>query len=172
MKKIQISIAINLLIIFGSPAAAENREGLSNDIMRVASEEIGVTELAGDENNQRIQQYFESQSYFGMPDSVSWCSAFVGFVAIQTLADTSGADLSARSWLRVGIEVIEPRPGDVVVLWRNDPIGWQGHVGFYVGETYDKVLILGGNQGNQVNVTAFAKNRVLGYRRLELPNDD
>ncbi|MEM1307595.1 MAG: glycosyl hydrolase 108 family protein, partial [Pseudomonadota bacterium] len=39
-----------------------------------------------------------------------------------------------------------------------------GHVGFLVGATADALFLLGGNQSDQVNVTRFARSRLLGLR--------
>lgn len=61
-----------------------------------------------------------------------------------------------------------PEPGDVVIFWREDPQSWKGHVGFFFGYSQDghRVYCLGGNQGNQVSVSAYPTNTVLGFRRL------
>jgi hypothetical protein len=40
----------------------------------------------------------------------------------------------------------------------------QGHVAFWIGAKGDRVLLLGGNQGNAVSVAAYPVFRVLGYR--------
>jgi hypothetical protein len=39
-------------------------------------------------------------------------------------------------------------------------------VGFYAGTEGKHVLILGGNQGDTVNVTRFLAKNILGIRRL------
>jgi hypothetical protein len=40
-----------------------------------------------------------------------------------------------------------------------------GHVGFLVGtDERGRLMVLGGNQGNSVNVAPFDRSRVLGYR--------
>jgi surface antigen len=53
----------------------------------------------------------------------------------------------------------------LVVFWRGSRDGWQGHVGFISGVNSDGSLqVLGGNQGNSVNITRFDRSRVLAYR--------
>lgn len=55
----------------------------------------------------------------------------------------------------------KPAHGCVVVFARQGG----GHVGLLVGEdTAGNLLILGGNQGNAVNIRAFPRDRVLAYR--------
>jgi uncharacterized protein (TIGR02594 family) len=74
---------------------------------------------------------------------------------------------NARSWLEWGI-VVPPeqaREGDVVIMWRDFKDSWQGHVGFWAGAVGNHVLVLGGNQRNQVNVKSFPSDRILGVRR-------
>jgi hypothetical protein len=83
---------------------------------------------------------------------------------------------AARSWLDVGDPVIlaSAQPGsDVVILSRGagkqpgpEVVNAPGHVGFYAGRDGDNVLLLGGNQGNQVSIASFPASRVLGVRRL------
>ena len=58
----------------------------------------------------------------------------------------------------------KPRPGCIVVFWRESLDSWKGHVGFYVGDDVDRVLILGGNQNNSVNISSYSKDKILGYR--------
>lgn len=93
---------------------------------------------------------------------VAWCAAFAG-ACLERAGVRSTRSLSARSYLDWGEAPSPPAPGAIVVLSR-PPDPAQGHVGFFVGETAQSVLLLGGNQGNGVSIAAFAKSRVLGYR--------
>jgi len=74
--------------------------------------------------------------------------------------------LAAASWLQVGqaLELFVARVGfDVVVLEREGG----HHVGFFAGrDDKGKVLVLGGNQADAVNVAAFDEAKVIGVRRL------
>ncbi len=55
------------------------------------------------------------------------------------------------------------------MLWRESRDSWKGHVGFYAGHDQSKVWLLGGNQGDAVNVRDFPRKRILGVRRLWEP---
>jgi uncharacterized protein (TIGR02594 family) len=75
---------------------------------------------------------------------------------------------NARSWLRWGEPLLQPKLGCVVVFSR-PPNEASGHVAFFCGVVEKKsgandFLVLGGNQGNQVCVTSYAKARLLGFR--------
>jgi uncharacterized protein (TIGR02594 family) len=69
----------------------------------------------------------------------------------------------ARSWLGWDQELTAPRRGCIVVLSRGSN-AQQGHVGFYHEDAGDRILVLGGNQGNRVNISSFLKAGVLSYR--------
>jgi uncharacterized protein (TIGR02594 family) len=126
----------------------------------------GVTEVRGHKhNNKIILEYFDAVGHgYIKNDEVPWCAAFVGACLEEANYKGTGA-LNARSYLKWGKKVTKPRYGDVVVFWRGKKNGWQGHVAFFVKETKSYVYVLGGNQNNEVNITRYAKSRLLGYRR-------
>lgn len=98
------------------------------------------------------------------PRVTPWCAAFVNGVLGASGVEGTGK-LNARSFLNFGSATDRPKPGDIVVLSRGDPNGWQGHVGFFQG--YDRngrVRVLAGNQSNGVNEQSFDASKVLGYR--------
>ena len=67
----------------------------------------------------------------------------------------------AKDWLNWGIPIADAAPGCVVVYDRTGG----GHVGFALArDTSDRILTLGGNQGNRVSIAPFPRWRVLGYR--------
>lgn len=82
--------------------------------------------------------------------------------------------LDARSWMKIGKPVNDPLPGHVVVFTRGSSNSWQGHVGLYAGYNSYKTIVytLGGNQGNQINISPYPVNgetyRLLGFRELNL----
>lgn len=99
--------------------------------------------------------------------STAWCGAFMGMAIGQTLPDEPipSNPLGARQWLKFGREMREPVPGAVTVFWRGSPNDWRGHVGIVVGrDQRNNLMILGGNQGDTVNIRPFARNRLLGFR--------
>ena len=136
-------------------------------LINTALKEYGTWEWSGDAHNPRVLQYFHDIGHeWVKDDETAWCSAFMNWVALQAGYEFSGK-LNARSWLKVGKEVTEPKLGDVVILWRSSPDSWKGHVGLFVNKIGGDIYILGGNQNNQVNISAYNANRLLGYRRLE-----
>ena len=160
-------------------------------VHEVASRFIGVRELPGAEDDPFVMAMLRLDQSWPDHDEVPWCSAFVNWVA-WLLRLPRSKSLRARSWLEVGEAVdwrgrlvhdqwagdrVVVRPGrtgvevgDVVVLSR-PPNPEHGHVGFFAGwETLDspedRVVLLGGNQGNRVGLHSYAADRVIGVRRL------
>lgn len=130
----------------------------------LASRMIGLSETNG---KSTVESFIQVATGGNIDiNNTAWCAAFLNSIFEATGTEGTGK-LNARSYLNWGTSTSTPENGDVVVLWRNNPNSWQGHVGLYVGpgskEGYIKVL--GGNQGNAVSIKEFPANRVLGYRK-------
>lgn len=137
-----------------------------NEAFKLALEHYGLTEIPGIENNQTILNFFKDMEQdWVKDDATAWCSAFVNAMAIRCGYERSNK-LNARSWCVVGEEVFMPELGDIVVLWRESPESWKGHVGFYVSHDEKYVWVLGGNQDNMVCIKPYPRERVLRYKKL------
>jgi len=132
---------------------------------------IGMKEIPGLKHNPTIVEMFEDVGHSWVTDDeTAWCAAFVGSV-LEKIGVNSTRKLDARSYLGWG-EVVEPedaREGDVLVFYRGDKNGWQGHVGFLVSETSTGYDVLGGNQKDSVSIGNYPKERLLGVRRIKEP---
>ena len=113
------------------------------------------------------------REYVGVdPKRTEWCAAFVNAVlnesGIPGSESVSNVPLMARSFLTWGETIQDPNAGDLVVFPRGK-VGWQGHVGFYVGSIYrnnvEYYRILGGNQNNSVNIEIYPASKALSIRR-------
>jgi uncharacterized protein (TIGR02594 family) len=129
----------------------------------------GETEktVTGVNNSTILTMLQEFESWVTDTDT-PWCSAYMNYVHAKTGYEYTGK-LNARSWLNVGLPVMSPEMGDVVVLWRSSPNSWKGHVGMFIRYSIDRkyIYLLGGNQGNKVSINRYSINRVLGYRKLK-----
>lgn len=138
-------------------------------ILQIAVAELGQKEISGPEHNPTIINYAKEAGFSWVnDDETPWCSIFVNWVANKAGLKGSN-EANARSWLLTGLNVdMTPEPGDIVIFWRGSPDSWLGHVGIFFGFSIDgeRVYCLGGNQGNQVSVSAFSIDNVLGFRRL------
>jgi len=132
--------------------------------LAIAYGELGEKEIAGSDANPRIIEYLHSTN-LGAPydnsDETRWCSAFVNWCVEK--AGHAGTDSAAAlSWASWGTNATAPVPGDIVVFnWG----GGSGHVGFFVSATSTIVKVLGGNQGNEVCIKDWDKEKVYRIRK-------
>ncbi len=120
-------------------------KGSNPEILRWAKE-IGLGKVYGD-------------------DAIAWCGLTVGFAAFKAGYDPApkGNALWARNWAFWGKPqtIATAMLGDVLVFAR----GSGGHVGVYVAEDKDAFHVLGGNQGDAVNIKRIVKSRCIAVRR-------
>lgn len=132
--------------------------------LAVARKYIGQKEIPGKANNPLIIQWWEAIKAPFRDDLTPWCAGFVGGV-LEECGIKSTRSAAARSYLKHGVKLDKPAVGCIVVFWRGSPKGFSGHVGFVVGmDRKANLMVLGGNQGDEVNIKPFSKQRVLGYR--------
>lgn len=129
--------------------------------MPIARGLIGVREIKGPEHAPEILQMWRDIKRGGIRnDETPWCAAFVGAV-LERAGIVSSRFESAASYLTWGVQLAAPALGCVVVFTREGG----GHVGFVVGQDQKgSLLVLGGNQSDAVNIRAFSRTRVSGYR--------
>lgn len=131
---------------------------------KIAKGELGIKEIPGSADNQRIMDYFSYTTYDADHDEDAWCSAFAVF-CIERSGWVSTKSTWARSFLDWGTHLANPKKGCIVVLERGSNAG---HIGFMDSEvTIDGrryLRLLGGNQSDSVCYSNFPIERVLGYR--------
>ena len=128
-----------------------------------AQAEKGVSTYPPGQSNPRITEYHSHTTLRGYDDKASWCSSFVNWTLAQAGMVGTGSAL-ARSWLDWGRPLERPAPGCIVVLYRDDPESWKGHVSFYLRTEGDRIFLFGGNQLDAVREHDYPLNSVLGYR--------
>lgn len=127
---------------------------------------LGVREIPGVNHHPRIVSWWKAIKRAGIKtDEVPWCAAFVGAM-LENVGLRSSRYESAKSYLTWGTGLSAPVTGCIVVF--------PHHVGFLVGvDSFGRLLILGGNQSDEVNIRAFQRERVAAYRwpvAVPLPN--
>ena len=128
--------------------------------LKVALLEVGTKEIHGTLNNPRIIEYHKVSGGFSN-DEVPWCGSFVNWVMLQSNYDTVKTPARAKSWLNFGVETDYPMPGSIAVKSRTGG----GHVCFVLGYNKDgKLLCVGGNQNDEVNIKAYDKLAFLEFR--------
>lgn len=122
---------------------------------------IGVKEIPGKVHHPKIIEWWKKIRRGGIKsDEVPWCAAFVGAM-LEEVGLVSTRFEGARSYATWGVKLKEPVPGCIVVFSR----AGGGHVGFAMADDGNgRLLILGGNQKDQVSIAPFDKSRVIAYR--------
>jgi len=136
------------------------------ELLTKALSQYGTKEIVGSKHNDIIVNYFKEIGHSWVKDDeTAWCSAFINWCAKESGYEYT-KKLNARSWLDIGCPTNNPTQGDIVVFWRGNKDGWKGHVALYISETEDYIYVLGGNQGNKVQISPYPKYRLLEYRTL------
>lgn len=129
--------------------------------LALARSYLGMAEIPGPGNNQTISRWLGMLGGWWNDDETPWCGTFVAACLVEAGQRKPRHWFRARAYLDYGHELDRMAYGSIVVFER----GGGGHVGFVVGrDRRNRVMCLGGNQGNRVSIAPFELWRVLGYR--------
>lgn len=136
--------------------------------LKIALKEYGTWEWAGKDHNPQVLKYSKEIGLTWVKDDeTAWCSIFVNWCLMKAGLPITG-QVKARSFMKYGTSTKKPELGDIVVFWRENINGTLGHVAFYIRETKNTIYVLGGNQNQQVNISAYSKAQLLDYRKVPL----
>jgi uncharacterized protein (TIGR02594 family) len=147
--------------------------------LKNAANDLGIIEQEGPCDSDRILQYHAATTLRATSDEVPWCASAMCFW-LERAGITSPKSAQARSFLQWGVPLKRPRRGCIVVLTRPGGPSWGGHVGVWLGSTWrlssnnvrrGYEIVLGGNQGDAVNIRLFPSSRVLGWRWPKRPSN-
>ncbi len=95
----------------------------------------------------------------GLPSSL-WCADFMNMVLRKTGIEATGSR-AARSYLKYGKKIDEPRVGAIAIFTRGQN---GGHIGIVRGtDGKGNPIIVSGNHNNKVAEALYPKERVLAY---------
>lgn len=123
--------------------------------------------------NRLLAPIFRHGGVRGSQDEIPWCAMSVSYAL--TKAGTPTRNAFASEFLSEGTRVTTPQIGDVVVFnKRNEKDNsilpnTAGHVGFFMADLGNYILVLDGNVGDKVAITAMSKRRFMQYRRIKTP---
>lgn len=125
-----------------------------------ARKHIGLKELTGTNDHPLLLSWWIRLNVKYLYKQ-AWCGLFVAHCMQVTGNPIPKNWYRAKAWLEWGEKSESPKLGCIVVFSRTNG----GHVGFVVGkDNSGRLLVLGGNQGNQVSIAPFDMSRVEGYR--------
>ena len=135
-------------------------------IFSEAKKYLGVKEINGPKSNPIITGWIKSAARWlnGDDSQTAWCGCFRGAIGLATGTGVPSSHYRAANWLSWGDKVKTIRDaiiGDTLVFKR--PGGY--HVGLFAGMDGQNILVLGGNQSNEVNISKHSTTILEGIRR-------
>lgn len=125
-----------------------------------AVKHIGLNEVKGVRHSPTILSWLDHLGAWWSDDETAWCGTFVAHCLRVAGLAYPKQWYRALDYANYGLPLSKPVYGCIAVLKR----AGGGHVGFVVGENEKgDLLLLGGNQNNAVNISAFSKERVVCY---------
>lgn len=130
---------------------------------------IGTRETPGPANNPVIMSWANrlGARVLGIAygaDSTPWCGLYAAHCVSVAGHKPPSIAIRARAWENFGVPLPlndHPPRGAIAVFTRNGG----GHVGFVDSVNKDGSLnILGGNQGDAVNIRRFTRDRLVAFR--------
>ncbi len=140
----------------------------------------GAGEIGGNNSGPWVKKYLDP---VGVEEGNSWCASFVSWCFLKASGNdktklpfkyTPGArdllsQLQRNNWAQKPDSGYLPLPGDIVVWWRVQANGWQGHVGL-VHQYKDGILYtIEGNKSPKVQGFSYVLSRMdklLGYGHI------
>lgn len=116
--------------------------------------------------NNRIMQYIASiepdTTNFLLDNKIAWSSHFVNWIMHKSNMIGNKNQLPT-SWLQWGKAEVKPKHG-VITVFKLKSSYKQEMVGFFLLETYNYDIVLAGDVLSAINIIAFEKANLLGYR--------
>jgi len=122
---------------------------------------LGTAETPGRETTPAIRRWLIELGAWWSDDETPWCGVFVAEVMRESGIERPANWYRARAWADWGDALLWPELGCVAVFAR----AGGGHVGFVLGEDQrQRLMVLGGNQGNRVSITPIDRVRAVAFR--------
>lgn len=130
---------------------------------KAALNEIGTRE-EGNNSGAAIARY-RQLAQCGQ-DHDPWCAIFVNAMFALCNPPVPGTKSPSSQSFPTNANFVKltgPALGAVTVFWRISPSSGKGHVGFYRGETVESIYVLGGNEGDMVQIDPMSRKQLIGY---------
>lgn len=136
--------------------------------IKLARAYLGLKEVKGTQHNptiihmlDKMGSYQKEARAWWRDDEQPWCGLFVGFILGESERYVVKEWYRAKEWANPLLTKLNaPAYGAIAVLSRQGG----GHVGFVVGtDVQGNIMLLGGNQGDMVQISPFKPDRIDGY---------
>lgn len=127
-----------------------------------ARKHLGLREIRGEKHNPVILSWLSRVKAWWRDDETPWCGTFVDHCLDVGKATRVKEGYRAKSYLNLPVRLNIPCYGAIAVF---DFAPRGGHAGFIVGtNAAGHLMILGGNQNNEVSIAPFSTERLIGIR--------
>jgi len=127
--------------------------------MKIGLNELGVKEIHGNKHNPRVVFYHSFTGKYST-DEIPWCGSFIAMCMRISGIEPPKLAERALSWLSFGKSSNGPKIGAVAVKGRRGG----GHVGIVVSIDGNYLYVLGGNQGDEVNIRKYRIDAFIDFR--------
>lgn len=167
-QKRRILLMLIFALIFHCRPAYARTKSIQRKIVSIAQAEIGRGETAADNRGEDIRKYLRGK------ENLSWCAGFVAWV-LEQAGINEQYPLSARAIFNQAKTkgLFDPKPGDLIIFWRNSKEDWRGHIGIVSRVNEKKIWTIEGNRGSfpaKVKEFEYQRNNIpklLGFIRVE-----
>lgn len=129
--------------------------------LAIAETFIGLKEVPGKLHNKIILSWWVKMKAWFTDDETPWCGLYIAICLSAAELPYPKAYYRALEWLKYG-EGCPLSYGAIAVMKR----AGGGHVAFVAGRTSaNLIILLGGNQGNQVKYIAVRLKDIVGFRK-------
>lgn len=114
-------------------------------------------------DNAALTAWLKIGRWLGNPKNLPWCGDAVETCIVKTLPDelVPNNPFFAQAWKDFGNDAGGFRVGAIgVIRWS----ATSGHVGIEAARANGKILLLGGNQSNAINLTWFPETKFIAHR--------
>lgn len=118
----------------------------ASDVLKIASNEIGVTEYPPGSNNVKYNTIFYGRDVYG--DQYPWCCVFIWFclMSIKGFPKTASCANLGNYFKKQGkFFTSNPKPGDVVFFKFSRNNNWTNHVGIVESVKGNSIITIEGN---------------------------
>ena len=146
----------------GAPKVSPKPEELMPPWMAELYRRMGLRETR---DNKALAEWLKAGKFLGDPSKLPWCGDAIETAIVKTLPNepVPTNPFWAQGWKTFGVDAGAPIVGSIgVIKWSAS----SGHVGIVAD--YDakkkRILLLGGNQSNMINLTWFAQGKFIAFR--------
>lgn len=117
---------------------------------------VGMREIRGTRHNQTIVKWLSQLGAWWRDDETPWCGVFTAHCLTTAGRAIPKHWYRAKAYADYGTVLSRPAYGCLGVMSRTGG----GHVCFVIGETSgDRLVVIGGNQGDQVSIATYPRSR-------------